>query len=60
MSGTRPAIDLSAHLIDPAPSDVPAPIVWSELFGNDHPVELEIGSGKGLFLINAASSRPRP
>jgi tRNA (guanine-N7-)-methyltransferase len=58
MSGTRPAIDLSAHLIDPTPPDVPAPIVWSELFGNDHPVELEIGSGKGLFLLNAASTAP--
>jgi tRNA (guanine-N7-)-methyltransferase len=58
MSGTRPAIELSAHLIDPSPSDVPAPIVWSELFGNDHPVELEIGSGKGLFLFNAASASP--
>ncbi len=56
MSGARPAIDLSAHLIDPASCDAPAPINWQELFGNDHPVELEIGSGKGLFLINAASS----
>lgn len=56
MSGTRPAINLSAHLIDPTPPDVPAPIVWSELFGNDRPVELEIGSGKGLFLLNAASA----
>ena len=44
------------HLIDPTPLDAPAPINWRELFGNDHPVELEIGSGKGLFLINAASS----
>jgi tRNA (guanine-N7-)-methyltransferase len=56
MSGTRPAIDVSAHLIEPAPADVAAPIKWSELFGNDHPVELEIGSGKGLFLLNAAST----
>jgi tRNA (guanine-N7-)-methyltransferase len=56
MSAIRPAIDLSAHLIDPAPFDAPAPIHWPELFGNDHPVELEIGSGKGLFLINAASN----
>lgn len=56
MSGTRPAVDLSAHLIDPTSLDAPAPINWPELFGNDHPVELEIGSGKGLFLINAASS----
>ena len=60
MSGTRPAIDVSAHLLDPSPSDVLAPIVWSELFGNDHPVELEIGSGKGLFLLNAASKPSRP
>ena len=37
---------------------MPAPIDWAELFGNDHPVELEIGSGKGLFLVNAASSDP--
>jgi tRNA (guanine-N7-)-methyltransferase len=34
------------------------PIHWPELFGNDHPVELEIGSGKGLFLANAAQARP--
>src|SRR5262245_26046839 len=27
---------------------------WEELFGNSKPVELEIGSGKGLFLANAA------
>jgi tRNA (guanine-N7-)-methyltransferase len=37
---------------------MPAPINWAELFGNDHPIELEIGSGKGLFLINAATSEP--
>ena len=34
------------------------PISWPEIFGNDHPVELEIGSGKGLFLANAATARP--
>jgi len=34
------------------------PIRWTEIFGNDHPVELEIGSGKGLFLANAAQDRP--
>ena len=31
---------------------------WSEVFGNDHPVSVEIGSGKGLFLQNAASQNP--
>lgn len=30
---------------------------WSEIFGDARPVELEVGSGKGLFLANAAASR---
>jgi tRNA (guanine-N7-)-methyltransferase len=34
------------------------PVAWDEVFGNDRPVELEIGSGKGLFLANAATARP--
>jgi tRNA (guanine-N7-)-methyltransferase len=34
------------------------PIDWPLIFGNDHPVELEIGSGKGLFLANEAQRRP--
>ena len=29
-----------------------------QLFGNDHPVILEIGSGKGRFLLNTAMERP--
>lgn len=31
---------------------------FAEMFGNEHPVALEIGSGKGRFLINSASERP--
>jgi tRNA (guanine-N7-)-methyltransferase len=31
---------------------------WRELFENDRPVELEIGSGKGLYLAAAATQRP--
>jgi len=58
MAGTRRAIDILSHLIDPPPTGEPAPIDLPELFGNDHPVELEIGSGKGLFLFNAASANP--
>jgi tRNA (guanine-N7-)-methyltransferase len=30
----------------------------AEVFGNDHPVTLEIGSGKGRFLLEAGSSAP--
>jgi tRNA (guanine-N7-)-methyltransferase len=34
------------------------PVTWAEIFGNGHPVELEVGSGKGLFLANAAYATP--
>jgi tRNA (guanine-N7-)-methyltransferase len=33
-------------------------ISWSQIYGNDHPVELEIGIGKGLFMASAAKARP--
>jgi len=58
MPRSRPETDVSAFLIETPPSDVQAPIEWSHLFGNDRPVELEVGSGKGLFLLNAATSDP--
>jgi tRNA (guanine-N7-)-methyltransferase len=60
MTRSRPTIDVSSHLIEPEatpagpPDPGPAPIDWVALFGNDHPVELEVGPGKGLFLANAA------
>ena len=31
----------------------------SELFGNDNPVHLEVGSGKGTFLVNQAQLHPQ-
>jgi len=37
---------------------LPKPIDWRELFGNDHPVELEIGMGKGTFITEQAKARP--
>jgi tRNA (guanine-N7-)-methyltransferase len=59
MSRARPANDVSHHLIDPGRlSDSKAPIDWRSVFGDANPVELEIGSGKGLFLLNAAKARP--
>jgi tRNA (guanine-N7-)-methyltransferase len=35
-----------------------SPLDWREVFGNDHPVELEVGFGKGLFLVRAAQAHP--
>src|SRR5271167_2361724 len=34
------------------------PLDFAALFGNDRPVELEIGMGKGTFLTEQAKSRP--
>jgi tRNA (guanine-N7-)-methyltransferase len=40
------------------PDTLPRPINWTDLFGNSHPVELEIGMGKGTFLTEQAKARP--
>src|SRR5882724_4700316 len=37
---------------------LPRPINWSELYDNDHPIEMEIGMGKGTFLTEQAKARP--
>jgi tRNA (guanine-N7-)-methyltransferase len=59
MAAIRPAVDLSSYLIESVDNPLASePLHWSQLFQNDHPVELEIGSGKGLFLFNAATSDP--
>ena len=34
------------------------PLSWPAVFGDAKPVELEVGSGKGLFLANAAAADP--
>ncbi len=31
---------------------------WPALFGNSNPVEIEVGMGKGLFLLTEAMARP--
>ena len=43
--------------IDPRDTGL-VPLDLAALFGNDHPVVLEIGSGKGRFLIASAVERP--
>jgi tRNA (guanine-N7-)-methyltransferase len=39
----------------PPPSSL---LDWAALFGNDHPTEVEVGMGKGLFLLTEATARP--
>ncbi|HEX4606832.1 MAG TPA: tRNA (guanosine(46)-N7)-methyltransferase TrmB, partial [Urbifossiella sp.] len=45
----------------PIPSPLsphPYPLDWPALFGNPNPVEVEVGMGKGLFLLTQAADRP--
>jgi len=58
MTRARSDLDVSFVLLDPERHATDGPTPWSEIFGDDHPVVLEIGSGKGLFLANSASRRP--
>jgi tRNA (guanine-N7-)-methyltransferase len=51
-----PSLDLSGHLLElPA---LPEPLDPAALFVAPLPVELEVGSGKGLFLATASAARP--
>ena len=58
MTRSRATIDASSCLLDPEHHATAQSLSWTELFGDERPVELEVGSGKGLFLANAASERP--
>ena len=46
-------------LSPPAADTPPIPLDWRAVFGNDHPVEIEVGFGKGLFLVTTAQARPQ-
>jgi tRNA (guanine-N7-)-methyltransferase len=49
-------LDLSRHLrrLD----QLPLPWDATRLFGRDAPLEVDVGSGKGLFLVHAAKTHP--
>ena len=52
----NPSIDLAAHLT--TIEQLPRPCTAETLFGRAAALEVEIGSGKGLFLRNAAAAKP--
>lgn len=51
-----PDLDLSGHLV--TLEALPQPLDRSQLFGRQAPLEIEVGSGKGLFLSAAAAQEP--
>ena len=52
-SGLSQALAGSPLYLEPT-----GPLHWPDVFGNTQPVEVEVGCGKGLFLITAATQRP--
>jgi tRNA (guanine-N7-)-methyltransferase len=61
-SGQEETGDRGQETGDSFPCPVSCPlspsIDWRQLFGNGNPVEIEVGMGKGLFLLNSALARP--
>ena len=51
-----PPEQLAPYLIEP-PTE-PVSFDWAAVFGNDQPVEAEVGFGKGLFLLTAGEQSP--
>ena len=52
-----PSLDLSRHLL--TFDDLPTPCTSQTLFENAAPLEVEVGSGKGLFMATAAADHPQ-
>lgn len=51
-----PTLDLSAHLR--VFEQLPNPLTSEALFGRAAPLEVEVGSGRGLFLCTASAAQP--
>jgi tRNA (guanine-N7-)-methyltransferase len=51
-----PLEDLQTYLVEI--HGEPALLNLEAIFGNDHPVELEVGFGKGMFLVSAPQANP--
>jgi tRNA (guanine-N7-)-methyltransferase len=56
----NPAADAAGSPLsnNPAADAAGSPLNWREIYGNDHPVEIEVGCGKGAFLLAVAMARP--
>jgi tRNA (guanine-N7-)-methyltransferase len=52
----REFIQQHPEVVIPNPEDYKGK--WSEIFGNDHPLHIEVGSGKGQFIVGMAQANP--
>jgi tRNA (guanine-N7-)-methyltransferase len=51
-----PTLDLSRHYLEV--EQLPRPFHQAPLFAREQPLEVEVGTGKGLFLAGAAAANP--
>ena len=57
ITGSREAIAESPYVVQEAIQQK-CPGTWQEIFGNDHPIHIEIGMGKGKFIHTMAKTHP--
>lgn len=57
ITGSREVIARSPFVV-PEEDLFSCPGKWGEIFGNDHPVRIEIGMGKGRFIYAMAEEHP--
>jgi tRNA (guanine-N7-)-methyltransferase len=55
----RPPADLDLSGVLRKVDDLPGQLSSESLFGNDLPLEIEVGSGKGLFIAAASLDNPQ-
>jgi tRNA (guanine-N7-)-methyltransferase len=53
----RRRLQLRQALLAHAPP--PPPTLWRDVFGNHHPVEIEIGPGTGTYILATTRERPQ-
>lgn len=53
--GSREAIAGSSYVVHEEETRAGS---WQEIFGNDHPIHIEIGMGKGKFIMELAKANP--
>lgn len=56
IKGADEAVAASPYVIH---EDLEAPNDWHKIFNNDHPLHVEIGMGKGRFLMELAKTNPQ-
>lgn len=54
--GAAELLEANPHYVVLNPVDAKGK--WREIFGNDHPIHVEVGSGKGAFITGMAKANP--